>query len=58
MFARLQPLGGNRFYATFSDPTLGKAVFPFIFENGQITGVQVKVDDEIERGAYLFKKVE
>src|SRR6185503_4072787 len=30
MYVHLQPLGGNRFYATFSDPTLGKAVFPFV----------------------------
>ncbi len=56
MFANLQPLGGNRFYVTFSDPTLGKAVFPFYVQNGKVTGVKVKVADFVEYGAYEFKK--
>ncbi|MDB5112762.1 MAG: hypothetical protein JWR67_3876 [Mucilaginibacter sp.] len=58
MYVHLQPLGGNRFYATFSDPEYGKAVFPFIFQNGRITSVRVKVNDEVERSPYDFKKVE
>lgn len=58
MFAHLQPLGGNRFYATFSDPVYGKAVFPFIFQSGKITGIRVKVDDEVEATPYDFKKVD
>jgi CubicO group peptidase (beta-lactamase class C family) len=58
MYVLLQPLGGNRFYATFSDPVYGKAVFPFIFQSGRITSVQVKVDDEIERDPYIFTKVD
>ncbi|RYE13198.1 MAG: serine hydrolase, partial [Sphingobacteriales bacterium] len=56
MFANLKPLGGNRFYAVFSDPLYGKAVFPFTVENGKVTGVRVKVADFIERGAYDFKR--
>jgi CubicO group peptidase (beta-lactamase class C family) len=56
MYALLKPLGGNRFYVTFSDPTLGKAIFPFTVQNGEITGVRVKVADFVERGAYDFKK--
>ena len=56
MYALLKPLGGNRFYVTFSDPTLGKAVFPFMVQNGEVTGVRVKVADFVERGAYDFKK--
>jgi hypothetical protein len=56
MYALLKPLGGNRFYVTFSDPTLGKAVFPFTVQNGEVTGVRVKVADFVERGAYDFKK--
>jgi len=56
MFANLKPLGGNRFYVTFSDPTLGKAVFPFYVQNGKVTGVKVKVADFVEYGAYEFKK--
>ncbi|MDN5283857.1 MAG: hypothetical protein JWR38_131 [Mucilaginibacter sp.] len=56
MFAKLQPLGGNRFYVTFSDPTFGKAIFPFLVQNGKVTGVKVKVADFVEYGAYEFKK--
>jgi len=56
MFARLQPLGGNRFYATFSDPEFGKAVFPFTVQNNRVTSVQVKVADFIELTPYEFKK--
>jgi CubicO group peptidase (beta-lactamase class C family) len=56
MFAKLQPLGGNRFYVTFSDPTLGKAVFPFSVQNGKVTGVRVKVADFVEYNPYDFKK--
>lgn len=56
MFAHAQPLGGNRFYVTFSDPVLGKAVFPFTVVNGQVTGVRVKASDFVEYGSYEFKK--
>jgi CubicO group peptidase (beta-lactamase class C family) len=58
MFAHLQPLGGNRFYVTFSDPEFGKAVFPFYVQNGTVTGVRVKVDDDVEMNPYDFKKVQ
>jgi CubicO group peptidase (beta-lactamase class C family) len=57
MFATAQPLGGNRFYVVFSDPELGKAVFPFTFANGKISSVRVKVADFIEMTAYDFKKL-
>ena len=58
MYAHLQPLGGNRFYVTFSDPTYGKAVFPFTVENGKVTSVRVKVADFVEYDPYDFKKVQ
>lgn len=58
MYAHLQPMGGNRFYVTFSDPTLGKAVFPFTVENGKVTAVRVKVSDDVEYDPYDFKKVQ
>ncbi len=57
MYAHLQPLGGNRFYVTFSDPVLGKAIFPFTVENGKVTGVRVKVADFVEYDPYDFTKV-
>jgi CubicO group peptidase (beta-lactamase class C family) len=58
MFARLQALGGNRFYVTFSDPVYGKAVFPFTVQNGKVTNLRVKVADFVEYNAYDFKKVQ
>lgn len=56
MYAKLEALGGNRFYITFSDPTFGKAVFPFKVENGKVTGVTVKVADFVEYNPYEFVK--
>ncbi|MDB5129262.1 serine hydrolase [Mucilaginibacter sp.] len=58
MFARLQPLGGNRFYVTFSDPVYGKAIFPFAVKDGKVTGIRVKVADFVEYNAYDFRKVD
>jgi len=57
MFVKLQPLGGSRFYATFSDPIYGKTVFPFTVQNGRVLSVKVKVADFIEADHYDFKKV-
>jgi hypothetical protein len=56
MYAKLETLGGNRFYATFSDPEFNKAVFPFSVENGKVTGVTVKVADFVEFNPYEFTK--
>ena len=56
MYAKLQALGGNRFYAVFSDPIFNKAVFPFKAVNGKVTGVTVKVADFIEYNPYEFVK--
>ena len=56
MYAKLESLGGNRFYATFSDPEFDKAVFPFHVENGKVKSVTVKVADFIEYNPYEFMK--
>jgi CubicO group peptidase (beta-lactamase class C family) len=56
MYAKLETLGGNRFYATFTDPEFNKAVFPFIVEGGKVTGVTVKVADFVEFNPYEFHK--
>jgi hypothetical protein len=56
MFARLEPLGGNRFYATFSDPEFSKAVFPFAVEGNKVKSVTVKVADFVEYTPYEFIK--
>ncbi len=57
MYARLEAIGDNRFYATFTDPEFSKAVFPFTVRDGKVTSVTVKVADFIEYGAYEFKKI-
>lgn len=57
MFARLQALGGNRYFATFSDPTFHKAVFPFQVVNGKVRSLTVKVADFIDPIPYEFLKV-
>jgi CubicO group peptidase (beta-lactamase class C family) len=56
MYARLQPLGGHRFYATFSDPIFGRAVFPFTVQNNKVMAVSVKVADFVEYEPYEFKR--
>jgi CubicO group peptidase (beta-lactamase class C family) len=56
MYAKLEPLGGNRFYARFTDPEFSKAVFPFAVENGMVNSVTVKVADFIEYTPYEFLK--
>jgi CubicO group peptidase (beta-lactamase class C family) len=54
MYAKLESLGGNRFYVTFTDPEFGKAVFPFHVENGKVKSVTVKVADFVEYNPYEF----
>ena len=56
MYAKLEALGGNRFYVTFSDPVFSKAVFPFTVTNGKVTAVTVKVADFVEYNPYEFVK--
>jgi len=56
MYAKLESLGGNRFYATFSDPEFNKAIFPFHVENGKVKSVTVKVADFVEYNPYEFTK--
>jgi len=56
MYARLESLGGNRFYATFTDPEFSKAIFPFHVEGGLVKSVTVKVADFVEYNPYEFIK--
>lgn len=56
MYAKLEALGGNRFYVTFSDPVFSKAVFPFTVEDGKVKAVTVKVADFVEYNPYEFIK--
>lgn len=56
MYAKLESLGGDRFYATFTDPGFSKAIFPFHVENGKVRSVTVKVADFVEYNPYEFTK--
>jgi len=58
MYALMRPIGGNRFYVTFSDPEFGRAVFPFTVINGRVVSVRVRVADFIEYTPYEFRKVQ
>jgi hypothetical protein len=58
MYAKLESLGNNRFFVTFSDPEFEEAVFPFTVENEKVISVTVKVADFIDYTSYLFKKTE
>lgn len=55
---KLQPLGANRFYVTFSDTDFGKAVFNFTIEGKKVQSVRVKVADFVEITPYEFTKVQ
>jgi CubicO group peptidase (beta-lactamase class C family) len=56
-YADLEPLGGNRFLATFNDPLYGIKVWPFTIENGKIKSVTVTVADFVEFTPYEFYKI-
>jgi CubicO group peptidase (beta-lactamase class C family) len=56
IYAKLESLGSNRFYATFTDPEFSKAVFPFHVENGKVKSVTVKVADFVEFNPYEFTR--
>jgi CubicO group peptidase (beta-lactamase class C family) len=58
IYAVLQSLGGNRFYAIFTDPEFSRAVFPFSLTNGKVSSVTVKVADFVEYTPYEFKKMQ
>ena len=57
-YGTLEPLGGNRFLCTYSDPLYGIKVLPFIVENGKVKSVTVTVADFVEFTPYEFKKIE
>jgi hypothetical protein len=56
LYAKLESLGGNRFYASFTDPEFSNAIFPFDTQNGKVKSVTVKVADFIEFNPYVFVK--
>lgn len=55
-FATLEPLGGNRFLATFNDPLYGIRTWPFTIHDGKVKNVVVTVSGFVEYTPYEFIK--
>jgi CubicO group peptidase (beta-lactamase class C family) len=55
-YAILEPLGENRFLASFNDPLYGNKVWPFTIVNGKVRSVTVRVADFVEFTPYEFVK--
>jgi hypothetical protein len=53
-FVTLEPLSGNRFLATFSDPLYGIKEWPFTIANGKVKSVTVTMADFVEFTPYEF----
>ncbi|MBK7228268.1 MAG: serine hydrolase [Ignavibacteriales bacterium] len=53
---KLEYIGNYRFFCTYSDPTYGKKIFPFIIEGGEIKSFDLFVDDFVDYQAYKFVK--
>ncbi|MBX7127157.1 MAG: serine hydrolase [Cyclobacteriaceae bacterium] len=54
--AVLEPLGNNRFLATFNDPLYGENVWPFVLSGGVVKSITVRVSDFVEFTPYEFVK--
>jgi CubicO group peptidase (beta-lactamase class C family) len=55
--ALVEPLGGNRFLATFNDPLYGIKVWAFTTDSKMVKSVTVKVADFVEFTPYEFYKI-
>ena len=55
-YATLEPLGGNRFLATFSEALYGIKEWPFTVQNGKVKSVTVTMADFVEFTPYEFYK--
>ncbi len=53
VYVKLESLGADRFYATFSDPELGTYIFPFIVKDGKVKSVVI---NSFDSRAYQFTK--
>ncbi|MCB0571869.1 MAG: serine hydrolase [Phaeodactylibacter sp.] len=54
--ARLEPMGGNRFLCTYSNPLYGVKAWPFETEAGKVKRLTLTVNDFIEFTPYVFIK--
>lgn len=56
-YGTLEPLGGNRFFCTYSDPLYGMKKLQFTVENKKVKSLTVRVADFVEFTTYDFMKV-
>ncbi len=56
-YGTLEPLGGNRFFCTYSDPLYGMKKLEFVTEGRQVKSITVKVADFVEFTPYEFIKI-
>ncbi|HEV7781131.1 MAG TPA: serine hydrolase [Chitinophagaceae bacterium] len=54
----LEPLGGNRFFCTYSDPLYGMKKLEFVVDNNRVRSLTVRVADFVEFTPYEFVKKE
>jgi CubicO group peptidase (beta-lactamase class C family) len=54
----LYPLGGNSFFCIYSHPGWGAKVIDFNVNEGKITSVKIKVNDNIDFMEYNFERIE
>jgi CubicO group peptidase (beta-lactamase class C family) len=54
----LEPLGGNRFFCTYSDPLYGMKKLTFTVENNKVKSLTVRVADFVEFTPYEFFKTQ
>jgi CubicO group peptidase (beta-lactamase class C family) len=56
LIGNLQPLGGDRFLCTYSDPEFGVKVLPFTVSSGKVKSMTLSVADFVEFTTYDFVK--
>ncbi|TAE48693.1 MAG: DUF3471 domain-containing protein, partial [Bacteroidetes bacterium] len=54
--SKLEPMGGDRFLCTYTDPVFATKVIPFTVTKGKVSSLHLTVNDFIEYGGYDFVK--
>lgn len=56
-YGTLEPLGGNRFFCTYSDPLYGMKKLEFVTADNKVKSITVRVADFVEFTPYEFIKI-
>ncbi|MBK7105717.1 MAG: serine hydrolase [Ignavibacteriae bacterium] len=57
LIGKLEYIGNNRFFCTYSDPTYGKKVFQFYVKEGKVISFDLYVDNFVDYQPYNFVKI-